>query len=135
MLRNRITVIVMILALLLGSLALVGCSSDDAAEETEATEETAEETGGSEEGAALAGTWEPAEVFYYSSITFNADGTGTISDVDGEEAEMEWSLVDDYLEITLEYDDMTETTGGGFTWDEEGVQFSWDADGTYTKVD
>jgi hypothetical protein len=81
------------------------------------------------------GTWENADAASYPSITFVADGTGMISDIDGEEAAMEWTIEDDYLEITLEYDGMTETTGGGFFWNEEGSEFSWDADGTYTKVE
>jgi hypothetical protein len=138
MLRSRTTVLLAILALALGSLGLVGCSSDDdPAEEEEAAaeESTSEDSGGEEPDDALAGTWENADPVYYAEITFESDGTGIIHDIDGEQAPMTWTLVDEYLEVEIEIDDMTDMTGGGFTWIEEGSEFSWDADGTYTKVE
>ena len=30
---------------------------------------------------------------------------------------------------------MTDTTGGGFSWEEESVTFVWDASGTFNKVE
>jgi len=133
MLRNRTIVFVAILALLLGSLGLVGCTSgDDATEDTEAA---TEESGGDAAGSSLSGKWENADPVYYADITFSDDGTGMISDIDGESAEMTWTLVDDYLEIAIVFDDMSETTGASFIWVEEGTEFTWDADGTYTKVE
>ncbi len=136
MLRNRTIVFIAILALLLGALGLVGCSSsDEPAEETESTEASTEESADAGSNDALVGTWENAEGTYFSAITFASDGTGTGVDIDGTEAPATWTLEDDYLEVTIEYDGMTDTTGGGFTWEEEGVIFVWDADGTFTKVD
>ena len=49
MLRSRTIMLLAILALVIGSLGLVGCSSDDDSTEEETTEESAsEETGGEE---------------------------------------------------------------------------------------
>lgn len=130
--RRLASVLLVVLAMVGGTLGLIGCSSsgDAAAEEQATTEETASDN-------ALAGTWENSSgtQTYFSAMTFASDGTGTGVDVDGTEAAMTWTLEDDTLSVEIEYEGMKDTTIGGFAWVEEGASFSWDADGTFTKVE
>lgn len=130
--RRLATILLATLAMLGGALGLVGCSSsEDAATEAQATTQEAASD------AALVGTWENSSgtQTYFSAITFASGGTGTGVDIDGTEAAMTWSQEGDSLTVEVEYDGMRDTTSGGFAWVEEGVSFSWDADGTFTKVE
>jgi len=127
----RIVLLIATLSLTLGALVLAGCSSSD--DGTEGSEPAVKASTNEQSNSPLAGTWKNVDAHYYPEITFAEDGTGTIADIDGEEATMDWTLVDDYLEIVLEFDGETSTSGGGFTWNEEGAEFSWDADGVYSK--
>ena len=131
---TRLLAIALIIILSVGLMGLVGCSSSsDDADSTEESSDAEGSDSGSDDP--IVGSWENTEPAYLSAVTFAADGTGTATDIDGTEAEMTWTLEDDYLEITVEVDDMTETTGGGFTWETEGEEFVWDADGTFTKAE
>lgn len=134
--RRLATILLATLAMLGGALGLVGCSSsEDAATEGQATTQEAASDAASD--AALVGTWENSSgtQTYFSAITFASGGTGTGVDIDGTEAAMTWSQEGDTLTVEVEYDGMRDTTSGGFAWVEEGVSFSWDADGTFTKVE
>lgn len=84
---SRIIVVLLVLALALGSLGLVGCSSD----EESSDETTSEESGSTEEGSeySIVGAWENGDPVYFSSIEFAEGGTGTAVDIDGTEATIE----------------------------------------------
>ena len=133
MAAKRLIVLLAILALAVGSLGLMGCSSSD--DTSDSTESSSEESDSGQDAGPLMGDWENDEASMFTKITFADGGEGNITQPDGMEAWMTWTLEDDYLEIVVEDDDGTESTGAGFTWVTEGSEFEWDADnGSYTKT-
>jgi hypothetical protein len=139
---------------LIALLALVvvgGCTegeSDDSPAETEESSTEAESTDGDaaeedatdassdgeeeDEMAAFVGTWENTEGGVFTLITFNADGTATVTNYAGMKTEGTWSIEEGYLEVTSTED---ENYGAMMIWLTE-TEWDWAyEDGTWTAVE
>jgi hypothetical protein len=149
--------IVLGLVALLAVAVTVACSSsdsDDASTEAEQSSTEAESTDGenasdgeAEEGdadgssgagsaddemAAFIGTWENAEGGVFKLITFNGDGTATVTNYSDMKSEGTWSIEEGYLEVTSTAD---ETYGAMMIWLTD-TEWDWAyEDGTWTMVE
>ena len=140
MLRNRTILLIGIIALLVGSLGLVGCSSSDSGEEEQSEaadeeEESAEQEtsteGDTDELSVFVGSWENPEGSVFRVITFREDGTADTVNYGDLEAEATWTLEDGYLEVET---DGGESWGSPVEWISD-TEFAWAYEsGTWTLV-
>jgi hypothetical protein len=106
-------------------------SGDGEASEDGAGESSAEGSG-DDEMAAFIGTWENAEGGVFKLITFNGDGTATVTNYSDMKSEGTWSIEEGYLEVTSTAD---ETYGAMMIWLDD-TEWDWAyEDGTWTMVE